>query len=665
MYDMLHGSASQSYPCLINAVAAFVAAIGLVVIVGWLLRIDLLMSVAPGLATMKFNTALCFFLSGISLYLSDVNRPSAQRRIGFGCAATVLIISILTLAQYVGSWNIGIDELIVADSATPAESWPGRMSIATAINFTLMALALLLLDHNHKWGFFPVFSLALVGILIGGAALLGYLYGVRTIRFNIFSTMAVHTALTFVVLGIGVVAVRPWTGLVEIITDHQAAGRLLRVILPAVITIPIVIGGLTIVGFHRGIYGLEFAFAVFTLASIIVLAVVVWKTARMLYRMQIKINAANREQAFLAAIIATSDDAIISKDLNGTIISWNDGAERIYGYSAREARGRSMSLVIPPDKEEEERNILALIGAGKRVEHIETTRRHKDGRLIDMSIAVSPIVDANGEVIGASNIGRDISARKQTEAQLQMTNQELMRSNKDLEQFAYIASHDLQEPLRAVSGCVQLLGSHLAEHMDDKADEYMGHVVDGATRMQALIEDLLMYSRAGRIDAEFQSIDTNKVVTTALQNLSRAIEESAAVIDCDSLPPVNAISAQLALVFQNVIANAIKFRHKQRPLRISISSSLEGDNTCVFAIKDNGIGIEPQFFERIFVIFQRLHTRQEYSGTGLGLALCKRIIEHHGGKIWVDSTAGVGTTIFFALSIGTTVVENELLMESS
>jgi len=224
---------------------------------------------------------------------------------------------------------------------------------------------------------------------------------------------------------------------------------------------------------------------------------------------------------------------------------------------------------------------------------------------------------------------------------------ELQRSNKELEQFAYVASHDLQEPLRAVAGMVQLLGQRYKGKLDERADEYIGHAVEASSRMQNLINDLLDYSRVDRLGKPFNPTDLEKTLDTALANLQVAIQESGALITRDTLPTLIADSGQLAQVFQNLIGNAIKFRGERASLIHIGAEKLE--NGWRFSVQDNGIGIEPQYFERIFLVFQRLHTRREYSGTGIGLSLCKKIVERHGGEIWVESDARTSSTFYFTI----------------
>ena len=225
--------------------------------------------------------------------------------------------------------------------------------------------------------------------------------------------------------------------------------------------------------------------------------------------------------------------------------------------------------------------------------------------------------------------------------------EELARSNRDLEQFAYVASHDLQEPLRMVATYAQLLAEKYRGKLDDKADKYIEYAVDGALRMQTLIKDLLQFSRIGRQNREHTSTDCNTVVQQAIKNLEAVIQESEAIVDYEPLPTVLADSSELLQMFQNLIGNAIKFRGSEVPF-VHVRAQKRG-NEWQFAVSDNGIGISPEHAETIFVIFKRLHTRAEYPGNGIGLSICKKIIEQHGGKIWVESEPGHGSTFFFTV----------------
>ena len=271
-----------------------------------------------------------------------------------------------------------------------------------------------------------------------------------------------------------------------------------------------------------------------------------------------------------------------------------------------------------------------------------------------ISVTGEPVYDEAGSFKGYRGVGSDITARKRAEAELRRAHdelakkaEELQRSNAELEQFAYVASHDLQEPLRMVSSYTQLLARRYNDKLDGDAREFMHYVVDGAARMKQLIEDLLAYSRVGTKGKEFKPASLEAPLKRAITNLRAAIEESGAAVTWDPLPTVDVDEAQLAQLFQNLIGNALKFRAQAAP-RIQVSAVEENAEWRV-SIADNGIGIEPQYFERIFMLFQRLHTMGEYPGTGIGLAICKKVVERHGGRIWVQSQPGVGSTFHFTL----------------
>ncbi len=260
-----------------------------------------------------------------------------------------------------------------------------------------------------------------------------------------------------------------------------------------------------------------------------------------------------------------------------------------------------------------------------------------------------PLHDQSGKVIGVLVSYEDITEHRLMEEKLRDSLRDLERSNQELEQFAYVASHDLQEPLRLISSYTQLLANRYRGKLDSDADEFIEFAVDGANRMQRLIQDLLTYSRVTSKDAPSVPISCEAALREALNNLRVTTEESNAQITSDPMPTVLAAENHMIQLFQNLIGNAIKFRSEEAP-KIHIGAR-PGDESgeWLFSIQDNGIGIAPEFFDRIFAIFQRLHSRRKYAGTGIGLAVCKRIVERHGGKIWVASEPGKGSTFFFTL----------------
>jgi PAS domain S-box-containing protein len=361
-----------------------------------------------------------------------------------------------------------------------------------------------------------------------------------------------------------------------------------------------------------------------------------------------ELREAHDKIASLAAIVDSSTDAIVGKTLEGIIVSWNPGAEILYGYSAEEAIGRSIfSLLAPLDQPDDFATIIDKIKHGETIPAYDTLRMRKDGTLVDVSLNISPVKDSMGKIIGAATIARDISERKKLEQRISQYAKELERSNKELGDFAAIVAHDLRAPLRAVSGFAGLLQKHNSKKtIDADTDKYISHIVEGSERMHHLINDLLQYAKAGSHSRPLVQIDVNDIIEKTLANLTFEIQASNAEITVDRLPMVSADNVQLMQLFQNLVANAIKYRSNTPRIHISAEQKKK---EWIFRVSDNGIGIDPHQFKRIFEVFQRLHTKEEYSGTGIGLAICKKIVERFGGRIWVESKPGEGSTFFFTL----------------
>ncbi len=347
-------------------------------------------------------------------------------------------------------------------------------------------------------------------------------------------------------------------------------------------------------------------------------------------------------------ILEKIEDAYYEVDLAGNLTFFNDSMCRIWGYPREELMGMNDRQYT--DKE----NAKKLFQAFNKVYRTGEPRREcdweiirKDGTKRYIEASVSLRKDSSDKPIGFRGIIRDITERKQAEEALKEKTEELARSNRELEQFAYVASHDLQEPLRMVTSYVQLLAQRYKGKLDSDAHEFISFAVDGAIRMWKLINDLLTYSRLGTRGKELESADCQTVLNQSLNDLKVAIEENGAVVTHDPLPTVMVDKLQLGQIFQNLIGNAIKFRGNEPP-RIHVSASRNG-NMWTFSVRDNGIGIAPEYAERIFIIFQRLHGRNEYDGTGIGLAICKKIVERHGGRIWAESEVGKGATFYFTL----------------
>jgi PAS domain S-box-containing protein len=319
------------------------------------------------------------------------------------------------------------------------------------------------------------------------------------------------------------------------------------------------------------------------------------------------------------------------------------GLERAKFASAHEAWQRCLH---PEDAESAAQQLLRGLAAESG---IETSFRvlGDDGALRHIRAVASVERDATGRVLRVLGANWDVSAQVVSERALLDKNEKLALSNQELEQFAYVASHDLQEPLRAVAGCAQLLRQHCQSKLDADADEIVQNILEGAERMSALIQAILSLSRVSSQAGAFAPVESCPLLHEALRNLGPTIKDSDALITHDELPVVHADPTQLTQLFQNLLSNGIKYRSTRRPeLHVSAQSLADG---WYFSIRDNGIGIEHQYYERIFRIFQRLHARSKYPGTGIGLAICKKIVERHNGRIWVEATPEVGSTFCFTL----------------
>jgi PAS domain S-box-containing protein len=350
-------------------------------------------------------------------------------------------------------------------------------------------------------------------------------------------------------------------------------------------------------------------------------------------------------------LLEAAPDAMVVVNPGGEIVLLNVQAEKQFGYSRDELVGQKVKNIIPEGFAERlvadalrsaEDALAQQIGTG-----IELTARRKNGSNFPIELMLSPLESAEGILVTAAI--RDITTRKKAEANLLNKVEELNRSNEELGQFAYIASHDLQEPLRMVASYTQLLSRRYKGKLDADADEFIAFAVDGASRMQRLIQDLLAYSRVGTKGKDLLDTSGEEALQQALINLRGAIEEKGALVTHDPLPTVLADEVQLVQLFQNLVGNAIKYQRPGIP-KVHISAARNGGNKWTFSVKDNGLGIDPQYFEKIFGMFQRLHKREEFAGTGIGLAICKKIVERHNSSISVESEPGQGSTFRFALA---------------
>ncbi len=395
---------------------------------------------------------------------------------------------------------------------------------------------------------------------------------------------------------------------------------------------------------------------------------------------EINSTAAIEERgSLLAYMFESSDDAIISKTLDGVITTWNKAAERIFGYAALEAVNRNISIIEVPNRQDETDDDLEQIRKGQRIDHYQTIRRRKDGNRIDIWLTVSPLRDSSSQIIGALLVARDITEVKRAEEELRQlaenlrrSNADLLRSNQELDSFAYIASHDLKEPLRGIHNYATFLLEDYTDKLDLDGRSKLETLRVLAERMYALIDSLLEYSRVGRVDLAIKKTDLSVVLDEVLLTLRMSLDERGVEVRVPvPLPIIKCDHVRIGEVFRNLITNAIKYNDKaekwieitwyiepasQSLPSLSPQSGVQA-RPVVFSVRDNGIGVGPRHLDSIFRIFKRLHARDKFGGgTGVGLTIAQKVVERHGGRIWVESTLGEGTT--FAFTLGGKDTEN-------
>jgi PAS domain S-box-containing protein len=378
-----------------------------------------------------------------------------------------------------------------------------------------------------------------------------------------------------------------------------------------------------------------------------------------------ELQQAERDAAHLAAIVRSSEDAVISKNLQGIVMSWNGAAERLFGYTAEEMIGQPVSRLIPLDRLDEEPGILERIGRGESIEHYETIRRRKDGTDLHISLTVSPLIDIHGKIVGASKIARNITEQKRVEEALQardhalttvndalkMKTVALSEANKELEGFSYSVSHDLRAPLRTIDAFSRILEEDHGPQLNDKARYSLGIVRKAVGQAGELIDDLLEFSKLSRQGMNFRLVKMADLAREAADDL-RIMRESRQInLTIGDLPSCQGDRRFLKLVWINLLTNAFKFTKNRNESRIEVGWMPDDTNAeaVIYYIKDNGIGFNMAYAHKLFGVFQRLHKKEDFDGTGVGLAVVQRIVQRHDGRVWAEGKEDAGATFFVSL----------------
>ncbi len=413
---------------------------------------------------------------------------------------------------------------------------------------------------------------------------------------------------------------------------------------------------------YNPVFGLEGTLDFVGGASFLTTALLVWPLLPKLLALpqpaqmekaydELKMEMMRRESAEyrnrqLASIVESSNDAIVSFMLNGTVLSWNRGAQDLFGYTVDSTMGKALRQLIGPDMD----RVVEVLRDGKRLDTLEIPYTNNEGKQMHLSLCVSPIKDAEGNVVSGAAIFRDITLIKQAEKELMKASDQLTQSNKELEDFAWVAAHDLKEPVRTMGTYSKLLKQEYGDSLDEQAEQFLEFIHGSSITAMARIDDVLKFGAVRREKFEANVVKLDDVLASVMQDIQSSIKESQAkfVIQKD-LPKVMGKSEYLSLLLQNICSNAIKYRKADVAPEINISAEQVEDGMWRIAVKDNGIGFEMEHKDKIFQMFQRLHRDSEYPGTGLGLAMCKKIVDLHGGKIWTESVLGEGTTFYFTV----------------
>jgi PAS domain S-box-containing protein len=636
--------------------AGFAVLAGVITLLGWIFDLPRLTDWTNAGISMFPNAALCGMLVGGSILLRSLS--STQLFLARMLAALAAAIAALVLFQHITGVNTGIDTLLIQRPwGQNAAAAPMRMGPPASSAYLLLGIAAVLSSFGPRVR--QLTSILAIGTsLIALLSLTGFLLGAdQLFGMARFTGIALQTSIVIAVLSISMMAIVAEHGLAELLTRDDTGGAVFRRLLVPIIVVPLLLGWLRIVGQNAGLYDLEFGTALRSLIEIVLLFGLLWWTANNISWHE---NSAQSAQSRLAAIIESSDDAIISKSLEGAIQTWNVGAERTFGYTSAEAIGKHVTMLLPPERIGEETEILDRIRRGERIEHFETVRVRKDGVRIDVSLTVSPVKNSLGEIIGVSKIARDITARKQmeTEREVLLLSERTARTDAEKasqikDEFLTTLSHELRTPLNAIVGWSQILNP---ESDREELTEGLDAIRRNGFAQTRLIEDLLDMSRivSGKVRLDVQSLDLSSVINAAIDTVRPTADAKGIKIRKVLDPSVGMVSGdptRLQQVVWNLLTNAIKFTPKEGKVDVI----LERVNSHVeLTVHDSGIGIPAEHLPVIFDRFRQVDssTTRSYGGLGLGLAIVKQLVELHGGSVHAKSEGeGKGTTFIIHLPV--------------
>ena len=625
--------------------------ISIVMLFSWLFNISEILNIFPNTSIIKFNTALLFALSSINILVSS-NRSKASSILYDTASALILLISILTIYQYHFESNFEIDNFFIQD--VYSSGYPGRMSETTAFCFVLTGFSLLGMHSKNVLFRRSVQYLLLIIAILSFVSLTTDILQIPIENKTFFlSSMAIPTSILFLALTYSISQKKYSKRHAWLLYGNYTGSKLVRLILPFVIILPLMLSYLLLTYYNKRIIEADFGVILYTIALILMSIIYISFISIKLNKadierneLQVLLMATNQElNQFKYALDQSSIVAIT--DSKGVITYVNNTFCEISQFSRNELIGNTHKIINSGHHPRVFfKDLWKTIGNGD-VWVGEIKNKAKDGSFYWVYTSIVPFKNSEGKVYQYLAIRQDVTSRKKAELLSLQNTEKIKEQNKELEQFAYIASHDLQEPLRTVTSFAGLLEEEYTDKLDENARQYLEFITQASKRMSELVKGLLDYSRIGK-GKEKVIVDCNQIVKEIQQDLSVIISETNAKIKVENLPTISAYSTELRLLFQNLISNAIKFRkNNQKPL-IKISAK-KTEQYYHFLIEDNGIGIANKHIEKIFIIFQRLHNKHEYNGSGIGLAHCRKIVALHGGEIWVESELKKGSSFHFTI----------------
>lgn len=625
------------------ALAVAAAGVSFVVWLGWLLDLRVLRSFANDYPSLKPNGALAFFAIAVAV-VAHRNRRVAAASVAFASA-----VGFTTIMQYVLGVDMRIDQLFFEDRDLVTGLQAGRPSINAASGIVALCLALEVARSTSRRSVIASQALTFCALAVGTLGVFGYLAGIeRLYGFDGFPPLSLPGALVLSLLACAVLALHADDGSMRVLRGETVSARLARRLLPlALLAAPIALT-LRTQAVDHGLMTSSVADWLLAFGETAVLGAAVFVTVNASRSLETRLEETERarrqgELLFHRFVDNVPDNFLAYLTPDGVHEIFSGATERIYGYTPEELVGTDAAF-LRVDGADMAAELAEALETGRF--EAETRRRRKDGSTIWVHLVITPLLDESGVHLGFVKVGRDVSEEKRAREQLQVLTDDLTQSNRELEEFAYVASHDLSAPLRAIAGYLDLIERRYRDDLPQDAQQFMARAALASVRMQQMIDDLLTYSRASRRPLARERVDLTELVADVLEILAPAVNEAGATFEVADLPPVFGDRMQLCQLLQNLLANAIKFRGDDPP-RVTIGATRCGA-TWRFDVADNGIGVDAGHVPELFKMFHRLNG-ERFPGSGIGLAVCSRIVDRHGGEITHAPSPSGGSIFSFTL----------------